>query len=43
MKYSAIHNSFIITQGELELASDSLKWAMKKARIMAGVGLGRND
>ena len=41
MEYSAIHKRFIITQNELDLAVNNLKYAMKKARQIAKVGLGK--
>ena len=41
MEYSVIHKKFIITQNELDHAANSLKYAMKKARIIAKVGMGK--
>lgn len=44
MKYSAIHKQFIISQNEIEIATENLRYAMKKARKLAKKTLGkRND
>jgi len=39
MQYSGIHKKFIISEKELEMAYENLKWAMKKAREIANVPL----
>jgi hypothetical protein len=41
MKYSAIHQKFIIDEGELKRASHMLLHTMKRSRILAGVPLGK--
>jgi len=41
MKYSAIHQKFIIDEGEIKRASFMLLHTMKRARILAGVTLGK--
>ena len=41
MKYSAIHQKFIIGEDELKRASHAILYAMKRGRILANVRLGK--
>lgn len=41
MKYSPTHDAFIITKEEIKLVSMSFQYAMRQARKIAGVPMGR--
>ena len=43
MKYSPKHQAFIIDQASLNLVSNCLLYAMKKARQVAGIPAGRRE
>jgi hypothetical protein len=43
MKYSATHKQFLITQEELSRFTDEMKHAMRSARKIAGVSMGKRD
>jgi len=42
MKYSAVHKQLIVTPKDLGEAADSILWAMKRYRDLAGIPLKRS-
>jgi len=41
MTYSPIHGAFLITEKELQSVAIEIKYAMRNARALAGIGMGK--